>query len=215
MNIERFNFLFHPFHYTHSDQDKILSIITNIALTAITGGLYLFVFGVVHLAEYSQEIVHMPGFIGIQGLKDKQRDHLLKLQRLAQNGEWEHLRQHTAHPDSGFDWWMFPVDRGSAGQGDLYKVSSGDIDALKRDPEFIRNYRDGVILVAKSWGWDLETGQVVTTDRQKWTNYQVRLGKMLHSLSLFGQNDLRTSLIHFIDDQNLRPTLNRWIQQII
>ncbi len=148
-------------------------------------------------------------------IKNKQQDHLRKLNTLAELGQWAHLQMHTAHPDSGFDWWMFPIDRASAGFGDQYRVNQGDIEALKEDPVFMKNYREGVSLVAKSWGWDLIRHKDVTNNAQKWTNYQVRLGKMLDSLRLFKQDDLRTALTDFIDRKNIRPSLEPWVQQLL
>ena len=182
------------------------------------------VFALVHLKERvssgpvsgtPQITIPNAGFVGIQALKAKQREHLAKLQALAQRGEWQHLQAHTTHVDSGFDWWMFPIDRSSAGYGDRYQVSRRDIEALKQDAEFVRNYRQGVILVAMSWGWNLENRQDVSNNIQHWTHYQVRLGKMLHSVQLFGQHDLQASLVYFIDHTHIRPTLDNWIQRLL
>ncbi len=130
-------------------------------------------------------------------VKDKQKDHLGKLQNLARQGAWEHLREHTSHRDSGFDWWMFPIDRDSQGQGSRYTLTPESIAALKRDPEFMKNYRSGVILVTASWGWDLEKNAPCNplNSSQLWTGYEVRLGKMLHSLTLFGEKDLHGRLV--------------------
>jgi hypothetical protein len=150
-----------------------------------------------------------------EALKLKQKNHLAKLQALAKSGDWRSLQEHTSHPDSGFDWWMFPIDRGSASFGAQYQLTKEDIEALKRDPQFMQSYRKGVILIAKSWGWDLENQRDVTNTNQHWTNYQVRLGKMIHSLKLFNQRDLLENLVHFIDQKKIRPTLEGWIQKML
>jgi hypothetical protein len=151
----------------------------------------------------------------IDTLKNKQQDHLIKLNTLARAGQWQHLQMHTDHPDSGFDWWMFPIDRASTGYGDQYRVSQSDIETLTKDPIFMNNYRNGVLLVAKSWGWDLQGRKDVTNTVQKWTNYQVRLGKMLDSLRLFEQEDLRIAITDFIDQKGIGPTLEPWIQRLL
>jgi hypothetical protein len=151
----------------------------------------------------------------VDALKNKQQDHLAKLNRLARAGHWQHLQMHTDHPDSGFDWWMFLIDRASTGYGDQYRVSQRDIEALMNDPIFMKNYRNGVLLVTKSWGWDLEQRKDVTNRVQKWTNYQVRLGKMLDSLRLFKQDDLRIAITDFIDQKGISPTLEPWIQRLL
>lgn len=232
MEISCYNFFFHPFHQGHTQEVTALSLITNLALTILTLGLYLAAFLCVHLLEGDtaqksplpgREIalespvnnpippaVFIPGlprrggFVGIQALKEKQRAHLAKLQLLANQGQWQHLQTHTIHPDSGFDWWMFPIDKSSLGQGDLYKVSPNDIALLKLDPEFLQNYREGVCLVARSWGWDLKNRVDLTNHLQRWTGYGVRLYKMMASLRLLGQNDLLDSLQYFMDMKRIR-----------
>ena len=149
-------------------------------------------------------------FVGIKPLKKKQGTHLGKLLNFAKKNEWKHLQTHTMHPDSGFDWWMFPIDHSSSGYGTQYQLSHRDIETLKKDARFIKNYRKGVILVTKSWGWDLESNKDITNSLQYWTNYQVRLGKMAYSLTLFDQKDLLTSLRDFVQTKNI--DLEAWIK---
>lgn len=151
----------------------------------------------------------------VEGLKAKQASHLEKLLRLAQDGQWQHLREHTADPDSGFDWWMFPTDRLSAGYGTVYQLNQGEIAQLKNDAEFMASYRRGVCLIAESWGFDLTQGIVVADRSRFWSNYQVRLGKMLHSLSLFKQDDLRQVLSKLLIETGVAPTLDGWIQKYL
>ncbi|HEX2582895.1 MAG TPA: hypothetical protein VHL30_02130 [Chlamydiales bacterium] len=211
MKIECYKFFFHPLNSEFSTTTKALALITAIALTAISLGGYLALVAFVRWNEKSVQPVLSHGSARcpkLEHLKAKQAEHLAKLQKLP----WRHLQTHTSHPDSGFDWWMFPIDRVSQGQGDKYQVNKAEIAALKKDPEFMQNYRTGVILVAKSWGWDLETGQDVTNEEQRWMGYQVRLGKMLHSLVLFDQNDLHQALVQCIDRAELRPSLLEWVQ---
>lgn len=209
MEITCYNFLFHPFQEDHSKKTTTISVITNIALTALTSGLYVIAFLSVHLLEgvggeksslssRKSSFQRRDCFVGVEALKQKQYGHLLKLQKLANEGKWQHLQTHTFHPDSGFDWWMFPIDRSSRGQGNLYKLSLRDIENLKKDAEFMANYREGVCLVAKSWGWDLINGIDVTNESQKWTRYGVRLHKMITSLQLFKQTDLLETLQMFM-----------------
>lgn len=151
----------------------------------------------------------------LKDLVDKQSIHLKKLHELAKSGGWVHLREHTSHPDSGFDWWMFPVDRPSQSYGNRFVIDAKDAKILQNNPCFIKNYRDGVVLVAKSWGWDLETHRSVKTAYQKWTGYQVRLGKMLGSLTLLGQDDLKKSLVAFLRKEGIIPSLQPWIQTLL
>jgi hypothetical protein len=152
-------------------------------------------------------------FVGVVILKQTQKNHLKKLEALTQSNAWEHLREHTTHPDSGFDWWMFPTNRSSVAYGPLYQMGVKDIKILKQDPEFLTSYRAGVILVTKAWGWDLELGKDISNDKQKWTNYQVRLGKMVHSLVLFDQKDLLEGLRNFVKTKNV--VLEPWIHKLL
>lgn len=154
-------------------------------------------------------------FVGIQALKIKQADHLQKLKNLAKSGDWNSLATHTAHQDSGFDWWMFPIDRSSAGQGDFYHVSPEDVKQLQNDVTFMNNYRDGVKLVLLSWGWDGEENRDISNKLQYWRNYQVRLGKMAHSLTLFKEQKLLNSLKTFCHDQKIYSTLEPWVQKYV
>ncbi|MBM3191462.1 MAG: hypothetical protein FJZ63_02245, partial [Chlamydiae bacterium] len=94
-------------------------------------------------------------FVGVEALALKQEAHLKKLQSLAREGLWKHLQRHTEHADSGFDWWMFPVDLPSRMQGERYTVDRQAISLLQSNPTFMDNYRQGVLLIAESWGWDL------------------------------------------------------------
>ena len=151
----------------------------------------------------------------LQDIVDTQKEHLDKLKTLAAKGGWEHLREHTSHVDSGFDWWMFPIKRNSAGYGKRFTVDDPGILLLKQNPSFMKSYREGVLLVARSWGWDLATGKSVKTDKQQWVGYNVRLGKMLDSLTLFGETELKDSLIQFLRQEKIIPTLDKWIKDLI
>lgn len=153
-------------------------------------------------------------FVGIEALKKKQKGHLEKLKGLAQANQWQFLQEHISsdldpNQYSGFDWWMFPVNRHSQGQGGLYQLGAREIELLKKDEDFIKNYREGVILVTKSWGWDLELNKDISNTEQRWTDYQVRLGKMAHSLVLLEQTDLLDSLRNFVQSNHL--VLQPWV----
>jgi hypothetical protein len=228
MEITVTRFLFHPFHEEHTVCQKTTSVITNIALAAMTAGLYLVGFALFHLFEWSSvkqlslnEAIPIPAPLQAinetkaQRVKAKQADHLAKLTALARNDGWQHIQRHTNRSESGFDWWMFPTDRPSAGFGDHYQVNAADIQTLRLDPVFMKSYRAGVILVAASWGWDLDQLTDLTNHSLRWTNYQVRLGKMLDSLRLFGQDDLRLAITHFVDLKGIRFTLEPWIQNLL
>ncbi len=160
-----------------------------------------------------------PGFVGIEALKKTQAEHLRLLKSIADRGDWDYISSHRPHPptgfDGGFDWWMFPIDRTSS-YGQAYAVGSREIAALKKDTAFMKSYRDGVILVAKSWGWDLEHNKDITNAKQRWVGYDVRLAKMLHSIRLFGQKDLFDRLLVFIREHKvqLEPKYQKYLQPL-
>lgn len=234
MKVDAYNFFFHPLHKEHSNEVKGLSIVTNIVLTALTNGLYLLLLGAVHTrecimgtdieetetADKAKKVfdkVHPPkdsdnSFVGLEALKQKQKEHLAKLEEFADNGQWKHLQRHTPHRDSGFDWWMFPTTRASNSYGAQYQLTPRYIQALQNDKDFMKSYREGVLLVAKSWGWDLENNVDFDEPDLKWDGYQVRLGKMLQSLTEFGQKDLHDNLVSFVQAHHIDEKLQKWIR---
>ncbi len=232
MRIDTYDFIFHPFDKGHSCGKTAASLLANIALTAITAGLYILVFVGVRTYEYCGTPKDTPtlkktkkvggealkptrgatkaSLCKVDEIKKKQKTQLSQLKALAEAGEWQHLATHTRHPHSGFDWWMFPVDRSSASYKGRYAVSADDIKELKKDLQFMKSYRNGVVLVAQSWGWDLEKG--ISIPERSWSGYEVRLGKMLSSLRLFGQADLRENLVKLVKADCDVSKLSFWIQ---
>lgn len=92
---------------------------------------------------------------------------------------------------------MFPINQPSNGQGEKYNLPLEAIERLKGDPAFMKNYREGVLLVAQSWGWDLETGNPIQNDLLRWRGYNIRLQKMKTSLDLFDEQRLLKNLEAF------------------
>jgi hypothetical protein len=144
-----------------------------------------------------------PTFVGIQGMKDSLRKRnsagdgdLNKFIAWAQAGDWEQFGPNFHH----YDWWMFPIDRSSSGQGWQFTVYHEDIQALKADQAFLKDYRLGAILLIQSWGWDVKNkcSYAHPGQGQKWRNWDVRLGKLAHSLILFEQWDLYDSLEAYV-----------------
>lgn len=113
-----------------------------------------------------------PDFVGVSALVAKQAEQLGQFEAWAREGRYgEFSVQH-------YDWWMFPIDRTSVGQGGKYTVCREQVEELKGREEFMRNYRRGVELLMQSW----EVG--------KFDGPLVRLGKVLQSLELFGETGL-------------------------
>lgn len=127
----------------------------------------------------------------------------------ADKKDWKKFKPEYSH----YDWWAFPIMRSSSGYGEKFAVTPEEIEILKTDSEFMHNYRLGVELVVKSWGWDLNNNIPIhsheKTKAQAWTGFDVRLGKMADSLRLFDQNDLYTKLQTFFD-QVCVPKANKY-----
>jgi hypothetical protein len=149
-------------------------------------------------------------FIGCEQLKLQQQTHLAKLQILAQNNQWQHIQKHTNHPDSAFDWWMFPTTWESSSYKKKYQLTPDALKSLQQDDQFMQNFEEGVKLVAKSWGWDIDKKQKIVADDLKWVGYNIRLEKMIHSAYLFQKKDLLDSLKLFIAVNSIH--LSDWVK---
>lgn len=130
-----------------------------------------------------------PDFVGISTLISKQRDQLQKFE------DWKAAERTDAFSLNHFDWWMFPIDRRSQGQGGKYTVHKPQVEALQRRPVFMKQYRRGVELLLWSWGWDLEQRKPI--EGLSFDGHLVRLGKVLDSLYLFGEKNLFDSVQEF------------------
>ena len=74
----------------------------------------------------------------------------------------------------------------------------------------MQNFEEGVKLVAKSWGWDIDKKQKIVADDLKWVGYNIRLEKMIHSAYLFQKKDLLDSLKLFIAVNSIH--LSDWVK---
>jgi len=156
-------------------------------------------------------------FVGIEAMKKALRNqdgagngNLNKFINWAQAGTWEQFGPNYHH----YDWWMFPIDKSSQGYGFQYTVYQDDIQQLKEDRDWLKDYRLGAILLMQSWGWDVKNKKKyeVTMPGQQWRNWDVRLGKLIHSLILFQQWDLYDSLKQYVTYLNQSGvTLQNWI----
>lgn len=134
----------------------------------------------------------METFVGLKRLKEKHKEQLVAFENWANTGNW--LSFHEAH----FDWWMFPIDQPSR-LGLTYTLNQMDIDNLKKDPEFMKNYLRGVELLLRSWGWDLQEKALIQTpqEHQSWHNWPIRLSKCAQSLELFGCTEEYQSVVAY------------------
>lgn len=128
-------------------------------------------------------------FVGLEELKRRQADQLSDFISWAASGRWDEF--HRYH----YDWWMFPFDKSSS-YGEAYTVYEYEVNELKKDKLFIRNYLRGVELLMLSWGWVLDKRREVDhpATEQHWANWPIRLYKCGMSLLLFGYYDVFKSV---------------------
>eukprot|EP01083_Nonionella_stella_P018003 50367_1 len=112
---------------------------------------------------------------------------------------WDKQKQYDRFHHSHYDWWMFPNDRHSWGQGKRYALFQKDIDELLEVDGYPQNYKMGTRLVLRSWGWDMDRMAFIEdgTRDQRWTGYNVRLLKMLYSTIILKQWDVYKSVYEF------------------
>lgn len=120
-----------------------------------------------------------------------------KFRKWAQQNRWDKFGPAANH----YDWWMFPQKyiSKSSQTSKFYAVTDQDIQELKSDSSFVKDYLDGVKLMAKSWGWDIETGTRINnpSNDQKWKGHNIRLIKVATSLKQFGYMNLYNNLVPF------------------
>ncbi|MGZ3633252.1 MAG: hypothetical protein ACXWM7_02850 [Parachlamydiaceae bacterium] len=227
-----YNFVFHPLLEEHSASVKTLALLTDLALTILTGGLFLIAFSFIQLRDRDIQVKKGPTpesqvatpiietapsvpksspklkEVVIESSPSKsERVKTAQADQLKNFETWANEKNWKMFTSqySHYDWWMFPISRSSQGQGDKYAVSEKDVQILKNDPEFMTNYLRGVELVAQSWGWDVKNAKEcenLTAD-QKWANYKVRLIKMLESLELFGEGGYLLSMHQFVQKEGV------------
>ena len=131
----------------------------------------------------------------VKEIKYQLKGQLAKFEEWASRSDWKRFHRRNEH----YDWWAFPVEKSSLGYGEKYAISRQDVAQLKKDPEFMRQYRRGVILTVRAWGWDLEKG-AFDSNGQQWSGPVVRLGKISDSLHLLGEKNLHKNLKFFYNN---------------
>lgn len=219
---EIYYFLFHPLSDSHSTPKKFLASVTVVAITILTAFTFLIPFIYFNLKDRKIQQISGPTketqIVGeilpkvesqkpitkVNKIKVKHEEYLKFFKNCEAEKKWGEI--HSAH----YDWWMFPIDNKSGGRINEYTVSESDIKELKNDPEFMKNYLKGVELVVRAWGWELldEKAAENRTPEQKWTGWDVRLGKMADSLKLFEQDVYHEKLRIFAEQAILKKNYN-------
>jgi hypothetical protein len=96
---------------------------------------------------------------------------------------------------------MWPIEDGSQNS---YNVLEDDVEELLADDEWLERYHESLALVCAAWGWDVANSRPIDqlADGQGWTDWDIRLAKMIRSLWLFGQ----------VQEMRSLQTFARWIK---
>ncbi len=145
---------------------------------------------------------HVRQFVGLdemkQSLRGKEGDghgNLQKFEQWARDGNWLEFGPDKNH----YDWWMFPIPEKSNTFDMKYAVFEKEIEELKRDSDYMRDYRRGLALLFASWGWDLKESKPldVIQKGQGWNYWDIRLYKAALSARSFGEQQSYRSMEAF------------------
>ena len=131
-------------------------------------------------------------FIGLSKLKLKHKSQLDKFEQWNKKGEYKKFG-----PCNHFDWWAFPINSDS-GKGYMYTVFQDEVNELLNDVEFVKNYKRGVELMVRSYGYDIINKLYLNEKNMGYRNYDIRLRKIGQSLLVFQQVDYFKSLNEFV-----------------
>lgn len=130
---------------------------------------------------------------GTKRLIREQRNQTKKFQAWAKAKNWK--RFHSEH----FDWWTFPIDRGSIAYGYKYTPPQEEFEKLKRNIPYLDSLRRAASLYLRSMAWDMNAGDWIDNpdfDRgqEPLVNInQARLFKIARSMQMHGlSNELRS-----------------------
>jgi len=127
-------------------------------------------------------------------IKDEQRIERMKHEALVASGSWNKI--HSDH----YDWWAYPIDRGSASYGETFNVAGEPTERLKKDPEFLASLAREIEIQALALGWSLYDQDWVESldweNGQDWRRaYPTRFWKATRSAQIFGLEEEFESLL--------------------
>jgi hypothetical protein len=150
-------------------------------------------------------------FYGTDVVKEDQKSQLDEFKKLRDEKRWKDI--HNDH----YDWWTFPIDRGSAAYGDGYNVAGENRIALMRDKEFMSNLKSAVEIYSEAMGWDLANSKWI--EDLDWDNgqdplkqaYGARLYKVARSLQVFEMNEEFDSFLMMVQSLRMDDSIKRRI----
>jgi 8-oxo-dGTP diphosphatase len=150
-------------------------------------------------------------YFGADKVKDDLKTQLTKFKKWKDDKKWKDL--HNSH----YDWWTFPIDRGSAAYGDGYNVAGENRIELMRDRDFMSNLREAVEIYSEAMGWDLNNSKWM--DDIDWDNgqdplkqaYGARLYKIARSLQVFEMDEEFDSFMMMVQSLRTDESIKRRI----
>ena len=70
--------------------------------------------------------------------------------------EWEKNNDWNAFHRNHFDWWMFPIPRGSNSYGDGYNIAGEPLETLKADKRYMQSLAKSVRQYFRAMAWDID-----------------------------------------------------------
>lgn len=127
-------------------------------------------------------------YIGDDALISKQASQTSEFEKWAGMEDWGKF--HREH----FDWWTFPIDKGSSPTGFAYDVSGEPLERLKQNRGYLSSLARAAQLYALSLGWDMSQKSWISNPNKRKgqgiprnLNGQ-RLFKVARSLQIHGLN---------------------------
>lgn len=161
--------------------------------------------------EKPSRYINSTKFYGHEHMQEKQAEQLEMFRNWKNKKDWKGL--HNAH----YDWWAFPIDRGSAAYGDGYNVAGENIEKLKKNPKYVSNLKELATIYAEAMGWDLEKGEWF--EKLDWNKgqdpytqaYGARLYKIARSLQIFEMTQEFDSFLTMVQSLRSDDQLKRRI----
>lgn len=139
-------------------------------------------------------------FVGVDKLLRQHFSQFAKFQEWTKNRDWNAF--HRNH----FDWWMFPIPRGSNSYRDEYNIAGEPLAELRQNKRYMATLASAMRMYTRAIGWDM--------DRQEWINdaeiergqepvrslNRARLYKIAQSAEAHGLNNELRSMSHMIND---------------
>lgn len=101
------------------------------------------------LSGIKGRMANMNPYVGDDNLIKTQAAQVEKFKKWASSGDWDSFNYEH------YDWWTFPIDKGSVQYGYMYDVTGEPLERLKNNKSYLDSLRNAAILYSQSHGWDL------------------------------------------------------------